>query len=66
VSRAAFAVFKSPPPKQSKALAVAVLANRFHSMRDETLKKEDVERVDGFTVGFEGTRIRAVVHEDRE
>lgn len=43
----------------------SMLADRFRFARDEILK-EDVERRDNLTMGFEGTGIRAVVHEDRE
>lgn len=47
-------------------LTIAMLANRFRFTHDETLKKSDVKRIDNFTTGFEGTGIRAVVHEDNE
>ncbi|KAF1936129.1 cytochrome P450 [Clathrospora elynae] len=47
-------------------LTLAMLANRFCFTHDETLKKSDLKRMDNFTMGFEGTGIRAVVHEDKE
>lgn len=47
-------------------LTLAMLANRFCFTHDETLKDSDLKRMDNFTMGFEGTGIRAVVHEDNE
>ncbi|KAJ4316651.1 hypothetical protein N0V94_005332 [Neodidymelliopsis sp. IMI 364377] len=45
---------------------LAVLANRFRFTADKSITKSDLERMDNFTMGFEGTGVRAIVHEDKE
>ncbi|OBR07631.1 Cytochrome p450 [Colletotrichum higginsianum IMI 349063] len=45
-------------------LTLAMVVNRFRFTADKTLKESDLKRVDNFTMGYEGTGIRAEVHED--
>ncbi|KAH3947302.1 hypothetical protein HBH98_125320 [Parastagonospora nodorum] len=45
-------------------LTLAMLANQFRFTLDESLVKADLEKMDYFVVGVEGTGLRAHVHED--
>lgn len=47
-------------------LALAMLANRFRFTLDKTMEESDLKRTDNFTVGFEGTGMRAIIQEDTE
>jgi cytochrome P450 len=46
-------------------LTLAMLVNRFRFTVDETLTELDVNRKDYFVNAFEGTGVRAFVHEDK-
>jgi cytochrome P450 len=45
-------------------LTLAMLANQFRFTLDKTLSEADLRRVDNFTMGFEGSGVRADVFED--
>ncbi|KAH6858880.1 cytochrome P450 [Alternaria rosae] len=45
-------------------LTLAMLVNRFRFEPDKTMTESDMRRLDHFTYEFEGSGVRAIVHED--
>ncbi|KAI4943432.1 hypothetical protein J4E91_009341 [Alternaria rosae] len=47
-------------------LTLAMLVNRFRFEPDKTMTESDMRRLDHFTYEFEGSGVRAIVHEDQK